>query len=306
MQPDPDDPPATTDAAAPRARARRRARTVVPLLVLALAAAAAWLAWPKGAGPAREEHAVALPRPPPPAETPPAAAPPAAATPPHTSATLPIAPAPPAATAPTPPVAAAGSPPAAPRAAVASADANAPPSLLPPTLDGFGSARFDMTEAEVRAAIDRDFPAAASGPRRVGDIDVEANRVFLTRSLMSTVQDVLPASGPARIEYVLGYQRHGLIQVNVIWAASADPPTPPAAIDAVSAQLRDFVARTYGPNLRTVATQPDGSLVHFVGRDRQGRMVELAASARAPQWLRLSFVQDPLTGDIYRLPRGAF
>src|SRR5439155_21225957 len=113
-------------------------------------------------------------------------------------------------------------PPAAPPAApVAEPGTDAPaslvpPSLLPPSLgalDGFGSARFEMTELEVREAIDRDFPSAETGRRRVGQIDVEADRVFLTRALLVSVRDVLPGSGSARVEYVLGYQRHRLIQV---------------------------------------------------------------------------------------------
>ena len=62
------------------------------------------------------------------------------------------------------------------------------------------------------------------------------------------------------------------------------------------------------PDVRTTLTQPNGSVVHFVGRNPQGRIAELASSLRVPQryWVRLSFVLDPLAGDVYRLPRGAF
>jgi hypothetical protein len=191
-----------------------------------------------------------------------------------------------------------------------------PPSLLPPSLgalDGFGSARFEMTESEIRAAIDSDFPLdagpdAATGRRRVGQIDVEADRVFLTRALLVSVRDVLPGTGSARVEYVLGYQRHRLIQVNIIWGTQADPPTARADVQAAAARLQDFVARAYAADGRATRTQPDGSVVHFVGRNPQGRMVELASSLRAPQraWVRLSYVHDPEAGDVYRLPRGAF
>ncbi len=274
--------PPGADGAAGTTRPRR-ALLLGALLVLAVVAAGAWLILPRGT-PATDERVVALPdRPaPPPPAPPPSSAAPAL-----------------------PPAAPAASPPAAgPRAdGVASFF---PASLG--TLDGFGSARFDMTEQEVRAAIDRDFPPAASGRRRVGQIDQETDRVFLTRALLASVRDVLPGTGPAHVEYVLGYQRQRLIQVNVIWGAFATPPTPRADTQALSAQLQDFVARAYGPNLRTTLAQPDGSVVDFVGRDRQGRLVELASSLQSPQryWVRISYVQDPLTGDVYRLPRGAF
>jgi hypothetical protein len=282
----------------------RATRAFAAVLVAAVIAAGAWLTRSQGPAPAVEERVVALPARPP--ETPPATtlapATPAPATPPQTTPAPPVALALPAA------------PPAAP-AAEPGADAPAslvPPSLLPPSLgalDGFGSARFDMTELEVREAIDRDFPGAETGRRRVGQIDVEADRVFLTRALLVSAREVLPGSGPARVEYVLGYQRHRLIQVNIIWGTQADPPTPRADVQAVATQLQDFVARAYAPNTRTTTVmERDGSVVHFVGRNRQGRTVELASSLRLPQryWARLSYVQDPQAGDVYRLPRGAF
>ena len=132
--------------------------------------------------------------------------------------------------------------------------------------------------------------------------------MFLTRALLASVRDVLPGTGPAHVEYILGYQRHradpGEFPLGHV-RNSADPARRRPGAERAAAGIRRAGLR---PQSAQTWTQSDGSVVDFVGRDRQGRLVELASSLQSPQryWVRLSYVQDPLTGDVYRLPRGAF
>src|SRR5882672_7930121 len=75
--------------------------------------------------------------------------------------------------------------------------------------EGFRSARFGMTEADVRKAIAADF--------KIDDktIGRESNDVERTVFLTVTVADLLSGAGPARISYIFGYSKHQLIQVNL-------------------------------------------------------------------------------------------
>src|SRR6185369_13874999 len=77
-------------------------------------------------------------------------------------------------------------------------------------IDGFRSAKFGMAEAEVVAAIEKDFGVKA------GDVAREDNPLEKTVALVAKVSDLIPDSGPARAVYILGYKTKALIQVNVV------------------------------------------------------------------------------------------
>src|SRR5580693_1386206 len=96
--------------------------------------------------------------------------------------------------------------------AQAAAPSDQAPVAPPVVIDGFRSAHFGMTEAEVRKAIETDFKLTGSAVRP-GDNPVER-----THLLSVTVPDLVPDSGKAVIDYVLGYKSHSLIEVNVTWS----------------------------------------------------------------------------------------
>src|SRR5580692_4597706 len=91
----------------------------------------------------------------------------------------------------------------------------------PVSIDGFRSAHFGMTEAEVRKAIDADFKLSGSAVKPT-DSPVER-----TRALSVTAPGLVPDSGKATIDYVLGFKSQRLIEVNVVWSAAGDPTNKP-------------------------------------------------------------------------------
>ncbi len=214
--------------------------------------------------------------------------------------------------APTPPSAAAPTSPPAQGAGEAPAASDRPLYQV----EGFRSARFNMTEQEVRESINRDFPRTGNSARRVGDIDSQPNRVFRTTALVITVRDLMPDTGSVRVEYILGYQSRRLIQVNLIWGAPADPQAPADVVQTVATRLQAFFAReNFAPDSRMAgAVQQDGTIIVFRGRDPQARVVEVIAKPpaaaregqRPDQWVRLSYVANPERPDVYTLRRGDF
>jgi hypothetical protein len=228
--------------------------------------------------------------------------------------------------APTPaPTPAPAAPAATPAPAPPAAQPTSPPAAQdqPPAADtrpayqveGFRSARLNMTEQEVREAINRDFPATGTGIRRTGNIDTQANRVYRTTALVVTVRDLMPDTGTARVEYILGYQSHKLIQVNVIWGTPADPQAPLDVVQTAAARLQTFfLQENFPPERRAANVQQGNELVMFRGRDAQGRTVEVVAQVQAPtregqrgsHFVRLSYILNPEQPDVFTLRRGDF
>jgi hypothetical protein len=206
----------------------------------------------------------------------------------------------------------AGQPPAAPPPAAPAAADTRPLYQV----EGFRSARLNMTEQEVREAINRDFPAGAGGgTRRTGNIDTQQNRVYRTTALVISVRDVMPDTGVARIEYILGYQSRKLIQINVIWGTPADPQAPLEVVQTAAARLQTFFLQENFPaDRRGVNLQQQDGLVMFRGRDPQGRTVEVVAQVQQPpregqrgsHSVRLSYILNPEQPDVYTLRRGDF
>src|SRR5580704_4739816 len=85
-------------------------------------------------------------------------------------------------------------------------------------IEGFRSAGFGMTEAQVRLAVHKDFPAAGE------KVSSELNPAEKTTVLTVYVPDLIPGTGKARISYILGYSTKKLIQVNISWAAEGKSP----------------------------------------------------------------------------------
>jgi hypothetical protein len=182
----------------------------------------------------------------------------------------------------------------------------------PGDVHGFRSAKFGLDEKAVRAAIEADFSLAGKAVR------VEENALEKTTALIIEVPALEPG-GKAQVAYILGYQSKKLIQVNVIWGAPVNPAASADQLTGAAVLLRNYFAEQPFPADRRLQDQrlPDGSALFFQGVDPQGRQVSLilftgSASAKAGEKpspvysLRLSYMADPRTPDVYRLKAGSF
>jgi len=185
-------------------------------------------------------------------------------------------------------------------------------------VEGFRSARWGMTEAQVKAAIQKDFNIP------VDKEQVEENPSERTSVLSVTVNDILEGAGKARISYILGYTTKKLIQVNIIWGTTIDPQAKPERIVAAANQLRTLFLNS-GYDRETVASNvatADGSITVFQGQDFDKHMTLLrlvSTPAPAPFKQRgkadstgptvvllLSYLLDARNPDVYRLKKGQF
>lgn len=176
-------------------------------------------------------------------------------------------------------------------------------------VDGFRSANFGMTEAQLRAAIRKDFNLAGE------KVAAEENPTEHTTALSVTVNDLLPDAGPARISYIMGFKSKRLFQVNILWGAPMSPEAAPEKLLTAAATLRDyFLAAGYPSD--TVVTNVragDGSTIVFRGADAQKRTTLLRVIGGTPKegekpaaGLLLSYIQDPRNPDIFRIGKGQF
>lgn len=192
----------------------------------------------------------------------------------------------------------------------------APVATEPAAVDGFRSARFGQTEAQVRAAIREDFKLADTA------IKAATHPLEQTRSLSIVVRDLVPNSGEAQVAYVFGFRSKTLIQVNILWNA-ADPAGAEIVIGAGNA-LRDYfigqTTRFVKEQVKANVQLPDGRILLFQGADDKGRAIELVmvVAARPPvqgqpadsrpgsAQLRLLYVLAPGNSDIQRIGPGQF
>ncbi len=188
----------------------------------------------------------------------------------------------------------------------------------PVQVEGFRSARWGMTEAQVKAAIQKDFNIPVDKER------AEENPSERTSVLSVTVNDLLEGAGKARISYTLGYTTKKLIQVDIIWGTTIDVQAKPERIVAAANQLRTLFLNS-GYDRETVISNlatADGSIIVFRGQDADKhmtllRLVSTPASTAAKQRgktesagptvvLLLSYLLDPRNPDVYRLKKGQF
>jgi len=184
-------------------------------------------------------------------------------------------------------------------------------------VDGFRSARFDMTEEQVRLAIAADFKVPAA------QIVRQMNKVDRTTILSIKVPELLPDSGIAQVNYKLGFKNKKLVQVDVIWGAAVDPKVTPASLTAIVINLRQYLQERGFPKekvLVNATTQQPNILLMFRGEDEKGRVVALLGQFKydpkaeqgkqlktdEPQAVILSYVLDPKNPDIFRIEKGKF
>jgi hypothetical protein len=217
---------------------------------------------------------------------------------------------PPAARRPTPTAAPAAPAPAVPAAPGAAAPA--PNAAGAAEINGFRSARFGMTEPQVRSAIEKDFRLAPDA------IHSEENKAEQTHVLIVQAPDVLPGGGIASISYVFGFKSKTLIQVGLSWSKATDEKMTPEQLFSNANVLRShFVGAGYKPD--TVATNMpvNGGILMFRGSDAQDRTTMLILQGTfsqgennqremTPTALLLFYIADAKSPDIYRLPAGSF
>lgn len=190
------------------------------------------------------------------------------------------------------------------------------------TIDGFRSAKFGAGEAEVLAAISQDFGVAEA------DVTREYNPLEKTHALIVQVEDMIPESGTARIAYILGYKSNALIQVNVVWGAPVvEQPDLQQLATTGNILQRYFIEQRYVPEtIFTNRVLADKSVLIFTGSDKDGRQVtltlgganapageggeassgEAAAAETQRAFLRLSYVANPGSPDVFKIAPGAF
>lgn len=195
----------------------------------------------------------------------------------------------------------------------------AKPGAAAPTADkafkveGFRSARFGMTEDQIRQAIAKDFKISGDAIQKMEEPTER------TTALLINVRDLLPESGPAVVAYMMGYKSKKLFRVNVIWGKDIGSDATPEQIVNAANALRNFLAgQGYKPD-SVVMNRPldNDNVLVFMGTDNQGRLTELVLGlvtekgekeGAPPKILganmRLSYVEKPTEPDIYRIPGG--
>jgi hypothetical protein len=182
-----------------------------------------------------------------------------------------------------------------------------------PAIDGFRGAKFGMSEAQVRNAIEADFRAPGNS------IVQSENQLQHTTVLSVQIPDLVPDGGAAAVSYVFGYQSHKLIEVNVLWSPEIDPKTTPAMLYQDGESLQQYFAGEGFPADRStgnIAT-PNGVLL-FRATDTTGNAVLLILSGNvtknpkadksvlSPTTLTLAYAADPLHPDVFQLAKGSF
>ncbi len=180
------------------------------------------------------------------------------------------------------------------------------------TIEGFRSARFGMTEAEVRTAIGKDFPGAAKA------IKESTNTAERTKILTIRVPDVLPDSGAADVFYIFGYKSKALIQVGVVWSKDTDPTLTPPNLAGIGESLRTyFLSIGFPANSTAINVPAPEGLLLFRGTDKQGREVRLLVSGTVdsegsapktlvPSAVSLIYAAKTTNPDVFKVPAGKF
>jgi hypothetical protein len=169
-----------------------------------------------------------------------------------------------------------------------------------------------MTDAEVKAAIQKDFKV------QPGDIKVQPNPAERTTVVAVKVPDLLPGGGAAEVAYVLGYESKKLIQVSISWSKAIDDSMTAEQLFSNSSVLRaHFLAEGFKPDTIASNMPINNGILVFRGSDSndhtamlilQGTTADGANNQKilTPTALLLFYVADAKAPDVYRLPPGTF
>ena len=181
-------------------------------------------------------------------------------------------------------------------------------------VDGFRSAKFGATVAQVNKAITKDFG------HKGDDIQTSIHPLEKTTSYSVVVDELIPDSGKATISYILGFKSESLMQVSVVWGTLVEPEATLDKLKVTAIILRDhFLKRGFDSDkVITNRRADDGSNIVFQGSDEKGRTILLQLAAPAAEqveettestptvWLRLSYIEDPNVPDVFRVEQGQF
>ena len=178
-------------------------------------------------------------------------------------------------------------------------------------LDGFRSAKFGMSEKQIKRIIAKDFKVSSSKVKRT------VHPLEKTSSLEFSVPELLAAGGEANLGYVFGQKTRKLIQVNIIWGVGVSKKPDPQDVIAAANLLRaHFTKKRYQEEFYAVnAKINDSSIIAFRGKDKKGRMVLLTLnqppsvdSKKKGQQvsLQLSYMLDPVSPDVLTIEEGDF
>ena len=148
----------------------------------------------------------------------------------------------------------------------------APAAKTPFLIKGFRSARWGMSEAEVRAAIAQDFKPAD------GAISAFDNPAEKTHVVAVHLDGLAPAPGAVNITYIFGATSQKLIHVNVVWSTGPTPTRPERdQMAAGGVELsKYFMDQAWRAGATGAGAAPDASyFIFFQGADPQGSAVEL-------------------------------
>jgi hypothetical protein len=189
------------------------------------------------------------------------------------------------------------------------------PAAAAATIEGFRSARFGMTEDEVRRAIRTDFKVED------GAIARGENLVERTALLIVRVPDLLPTAGPAQISYVFGFASKRLIAVNLAWAPSLGPANTVEGLIATATTLRNhFFSQNYPMEGRAaLARMDEARVLAFRVADAANRIAAgilvgvdlekgeaMTADGIGEPILELRYVLNPTEPDVFRIRPGQF
>ena len=184
-------------------------------------------------------------------------------------------------------------------------------------VDGFRSAKFQMTEDQVRQAINADFKITAA------KIEKQIDNATKAAVLKISVPELLPERGTAQVTYTFGYKSGKLIQVDIVWSQAIDSAMTHEQMLAAQANLRQYLSeRGFAKNKTVVnaATDRPNVVVFFRGEDDLGRVVALVGRFKMdpkleagkqvlgdqPEAIILTYVLNPKAPDIYRIEPGKF
>jgi len=178
---------------------------------------------------------------------------------------------------------------------------------------GFRSAKFGMSDPEVRAAMVKDLKITAA------DIHETENPTEHTHVLVATVPSLAPLEGKVEIAYVFGFKTHKLIQVGATWRTALDAKVTPDVLVANANTLQSlFLSQGYKPGtITTNGTLATGGLLVFRGEDEkkhstililQGKTTAGANGSQtlAPEALVLLYVENTETPDAMKIAPGQF
>ena len=145
-----------------------------------------------------------------------------------------------------------------------------PPTTASAHVEGFRSAKFGMSDSDVKNAIVKDFDLKRE------EIQEKPNPGERTTVLSVKVPDLLPGGGAAEVSYVLGYESKKLIQVSISWSKATDEKMSPEQLFSNSSVLRaHFLTEGFRPDTIASNAPINGGLLVFRGSDVDDHTVML-------------------------------